>query len=135
MHTTGQISHSRDQNKALLHTSGAVSLAHNQNKVLNFLPLAHTYGCTLDFLSQISNGSHITFLNKVPAPKVLIKAFDEVKPNVIFTVPLIVEKFYRAIAEPVMKKHAGISESVLEQDIYPQLCKISYPLDFQCAQQ
>lgn len=98
-----------------------VGLAHNQNKVLNFLPLAHTYGCSLDFLSQISNGSHITFLNKVPAPKVLIKAFDEVKPNVIFTVPLIVEKFYRAIAEPVMKKHAGISESILEKDIYPQL--------------
>jgi long-chain acyl-CoA synthetase len=98
-----------------------VGLAHNQNKVLNFLPLAHTYGCTLDFLSQISNGSHITFLNKVPAPKVLLKAFEEVKPNVIFTVPLIVEKFYRAIAEPVLKKHADISENILEKDIYPQL--------------
>lgn len=98
-----------------------MGLAHNKNKVLNFLPLAHTYGCSLDFLSQISNGSHITLLNKVPAPKVLLKAFEEVKPNVIFTVPLIVEKFYRAIAEPVLKKHAGISQEIMEKEIYPPL--------------
>ena len=59
------------------------------NKILTFLPLAHTYGCTLDLLCQITNGSHITFLNKMPAPKIIIKAFDDVKPNIIFTVPLV----------------------------------------------
>lgn len=90
-------------------------------KILNFLPLAHTYGCSLDFLSQITVGAHITFLNKVPASKVLLKAFEEVRPNIIYSVPLIVEKFYRSIAEPVLKSHADLSESILESQIYPQL--------------
>ncbi len=90
-------------------------------KILSFLPLAHTYGCSLDFLSQITVGAHITFLNKVPAPKVLLKAFEEVRPNIIFTVPLIVEKFYRSIAEPVLKMHSDLSDAILESEIYPQL--------------
>ncbi len=92
------------------------------NKILTFLPLAHTYGCTLDFLSQITNGSHITFLNKLPAPKTLVKAFETVRPNVIFTVPLVVEKIYRSVAEPILARHASdMTEEQMEQNIYPNV--------------
>ncbi len=98
-----------------------MGLAPKGNRILNFLPLAHTYGCTLDFLSQITNGGHITFLNKVPAPQIILKAFEDVKPDVIFSVPLVVEKIYRQIAEPVLKKHAGMSESLMQSNIYPQI--------------
>ncbi len=98
------------------------NLAYKGNKILTFLPLAHTYGCTLDFLSQITNGSHITFLNKIPAPQILVKAFEEVKPNVVFTVPLIVEKIYRSVAEPIITKHAAfMSEEELKASIYPKV--------------
>ncbi len=95
-------------------------LAYKGNRILTFLPLAHTYGCTLDFLSQITNGSHITFLNKIPAPKVLIKAFSDVKPTVIFTVPLILEKMYKAVAEPMIKENESASKEELENVIYPK---------------
>lgn len=104
-------------------------LAYKGNKILTFLPLAHTYGCTLDFLSQITNGAHITFLNKVPAPKVLIKAFADIKPNVIFTVPLIVEKIYKSVAEPLIKEHeATMSEEELKKTIYPKACSMMIQL-------
>lgn len=97
-------------------------LSKKGNKILTFLPLAHTYGCTLDFLSQVSNGAHVTFLNKLPAPNVLVKAFSEIRPSVIFTVPLVVEKIYRAVAEPVLKKaEAEMSQEQLEQTVYPEV--------------
>ncbi len=97
-------------------------LSKKGNKILTFLPLAHTYGCTLDFLSQVSNGAHITFLNKVPAPNVLVKAFGEIRPSVIFTVPLVVEKIFRAVAEPIIKKaEEEMSQEQVEQTVYPQV--------------
>ena len=99
-----------------------MGLAKPGNKILTFLPLAHAYGCTLDFLSQIVNGGHITFLIKLPAPNVLIKAFDAIRPSVIFTVPLVVEKIYRSVAEPILTKHAAeMSEEQMEQNIYPNV--------------
>ena len=99
-----------------------IGVAYPGNRILSFLPLAHTYGCTLDLLSQITNGSHITFLNKLPAPKILAQAFSEVKPNVIFTVPLIPEKVFRAIAEPIIQKHAAtLSEEQMEATVYPKV--------------
>lgn len=99
-----------------------VGLSKKGNKILTFLPLAHTYGCTLDFLSQVSNGAHITFLNKLPAPNVLIKAFSEIRPSVIFTVPLVVEKIFRAVAEPIIvKAEAEMSQDQLETKVYPEV--------------
>lgn len=99
-----------------------MGLSKKGNKILTFLPLAHAYGCTLDFLSQIVNGGHITFLIKLPAPNVLIKAFDSVRPSVIFTVPLVVEKIYRSVAEPILTKHAAeMTEEQMEQSIYPNV--------------
>lgn len=97
-------------------------LSKKGNKILTFLPLAHSYGCTLDFLSQITNGSHITFLNKIPAPKILIKAFETIRPNVIFTVPLVVEKIYKSVAEPILTRHASdMTEEQMEKNIYPNV--------------
>ena len=57
------------------------------DKVLSFLPLAHAYGCAFDFLTATAVGTHVTLLGKVPSPKILMKAFEEVKPNLIITVP------------------------------------------------
>ena len=62
------------------------------DKVLSFLPLAHAYGCAFDFLTATAVGTHVTLLGKVPSPKILMKAFEEVKPNLIITVPLVIEK-------------------------------------------
>lgn len=71
---------------------------------LAFLPLAHTYGCAFDFLYALSAGVHTTLFGKVPTPSVLIAAFKEVKPNLVITVPLILEKIYKQKILPLLHK-------------------------------
>ena len=76
------------------------------SRALAFLPLAHAYGCAFDFLTSFCAGSHTTYLGKVPSPKVLLKAFEEVKPTTIFTVPLIIEKIYRKQIQPLLNSRS-----------------------------
>lgn len=73
-------------------------------KIISFLPLAHAYGCAFEFLSSTCLGCHIHFIGKIPSPKILLTAFAEVKPNVIFLVPLIVEKIYKKQIQPLIAK-------------------------------
>jgi len=75
----------------------------NDSRVLSFLPLAHCFGCAFDFLSPFVKGCHITFLSKIPTPKIILKAFEKVRPVVIFAVPLILEKIYRAKIMPLLE--------------------------------
>lgn len=65
--------------------------------MLSFLPLAHAYGCAFDFLTATAVGTHVTLLGKTPSPKIIMKAFEEVKPNLIITVPLVIEKIYKIL--------------------------------------
>ena len=73
-------------------------------KILTFLPLAHAYGCAFDFVVQFVMGAHITFLTRIPSPKILLKAMEEIRPTVIFTVPLILEKIYKNSVLPALNK-------------------------------
>ncbi len=74
------------------------------SRALSFLPLAHAYGCAFDMLTPLAVGTHITLLGKLPTPKLLLKAFAEVKPNLIICVPLILEKIYRNKLRPILEK-------------------------------
>lgn len=65
------------------------------SRCLAFLPLAHAYGCAFDMLTPLATGSHITIFGKAPTPRLLVKALQEVRPNLIISVPLILEKVYR----------------------------------------
>lgn len=75
-----------------------------QYKIVSFLPLAHSYGCAFDFLTPVCSGCHIHFIGRTPSPKILLKAFEEIKPNVIFLVPLIIEKIYKKQIQPLIEK-------------------------------
>ncbi|MBR4154220.1 MAG: AMP-binding protein, partial [Paludibacteraceae bacterium] len=79
-------------------------LLSTESRCLAFLPLAHAYGCAFDFLSAFCCGSHTTYLGKIPSPKILMKALSEVKPTIIFTVPLLIEKIYRKQIQPMLEK-------------------------------
>lgn len=65
-----------------------------------FLPLAHAYGCAFDFLACLAAGGHTYLIGRTPSPKILLKAFAEVKPTVILSVPLILEKIYKKMIQP-----------------------------------
>ncbi len=73
-------------------------------RTLSFLPLAHAYGCAFDFLAQLMVGGHITLLGRMPSPKILIDAMQEVKPTIVCSVPLILEKVYRKMIMPMLEK-------------------------------
>lgn len=95
-------------------------------KVLSFLPLAHAYGCAFDFLTATAVGTHVTLLGKTPSPKILMKAFDEVKPNLIITVPLVIEKIYKNVIQPLINKRSmkwALNIPLLDTQIYSQIRK------------
>ena len=96
------------------------------DKVLSFLPLAHAYGCAFDFLTATAVGTHVTLLGKVPSPKIIMKAFEEVKPNLIITVPLVIEKIYKNVIQPIISKKGmkwALSIPLLDSQIYGQIRK------------
>jgi long-chain acyl-CoA synthetase len=72
--------------------------------ILSFLPMAHTFGCTFDFLFPVCVGCHITFLGKMPTPKVLVQALGQIRPRLILSVPLLIEKIYKSRLKPQIEK-------------------------------
>lgn len=94
--------------------------------VLAFLPLAHCFGCAYDFLSQFARGAHIYFLGKIPTPKVILQAFEEINPVIVVTVPLILEKIYQSKIVPLLEKGllaALIKIPLLNRVIYSKIGK------------
>ncbi len=68
---------------------------------LSILPLSHTYECTIGLILAFYHGSHVVYLDKAPTVSVLLPAFREVRPTIMLTVPLIIEKIFRG---SVLKK-------------------------------
>jgi len=95
-------------------------------KIISFLPLAHAYGCAFEFLTSTCAGCHIHFIGKIPSPKILLTAFAVIKPNVVFLVPLIVEKIYKKQIQPLLEKPSMrwvLSIPFLDQPILAQIRK------------
>jgi len=72
--------------------------------IVSFLPMAHVFGLLFEFLFPVSVGCHITFLTKAPSPQIIIKAFQEIKPRLILSVPLVIEKIYKKRILPTLEK-------------------------------
>ncbi len=62
---------------------------------LSILPLAHTFECTVGMLIPVLHGSSIVYIDKTPTPSVLLKAFEIVRPTMMLSVPLIIEKIHK----------------------------------------
>ncbi|MDY4551209.1 MAG: AMP-binding protein [Parabacteroides sp.] len=91
-----------------------------------FLPLAHAYSCAFNLLVPMAFGVHVYLLGKVPSPKILMKAFEEVKPNLILMVPLILEKIYKKMIQPQLSKttmRVALNIPLLDSRIYAQIRK------------
>lgn len=96
------------------------------SKCLSFLPLAHAYGCAFDFLVPLAVGTHINMLGRIPSPKILLNALEEVKPNLIICVPLVLEKIYKKQIQPILNKKSlkwALNIPLLDSSIYTQIRK------------
>ncbi len=114
-----QIKIDEDDTAAILYTSGTtgsskgVMLSHRNilsnvqacfdiipistdDHFLSLLPLAHTYECTVGLLFAYSKGATTSYINGAPTPRVLMDSLAEIKPTMILSVPLLIEKIYRS---------------------------------------
>lgn len=90
-------------------------------KIVSFLPMAHAYGCAFDFLYALSAGVHIHLLGKSISASILLDAFQNVRPKLIITVPLILEKIYQKKLLPIISK--PVMRSILK---VPFLRELAY---------
>lgn len=80
---------------------------YNQEDVLlSILPLSHTYECTLGMIYPFSRGAHVYYMDRPPVASALMPALQHVRPTVIASVPLIMEKVYRGKVRPTFEKNA-----------------------------
>lgn len=76
------------------------------DQIVSFLPLAHAFGCAFEFLFPFAMGCHITFLTKIPSPPIILEAFAKVRPRLVLTVPLVIEKIFKKQVQPKIETPA-----------------------------
>jgi long-chain acyl-CoA synthetase len=74
------------------------------DKVISMLPMAHMYGLQFEVIFEFIRGIHIHFLTRIPSPKIIAEAFARVQPDIIISVPLIIEKVYKTKLKPIVDK-------------------------------
>lgn len=84
---------------------GRVQEVNEKDRFLSILPLSHTYENTIGLILPMSKGACIYYLGKAPTPTVLLPALQQVKPTVMLTVPLIIEKIFRTQIKPKFTKN------------------------------
>ena len=78
----------------------------NASNVVSMLPTAHMYGMMFEFFFEMCIGAHVHFLTRLPTPKIILEAFESVKPDVIISVPLVIEKIYKKKLVPIINRKA-----------------------------
>ena len=78
------------------------------DKIMSMLPLAHMYGMAFEFIYPLCGGGHVYFLGKTPTPTVLMQALADIKPYILITVPLVMEKIFKnkvmpKLSSPLMR--------------------------------
>lgn len=75
-----------------------------EEQVISMLPMAHMYGLAFEFIYEFASGAHVFFLTRIPSPKIIADAFSTIRPNLIISVPLIIEKIIRKKVFPALEK-------------------------------
>jgi long-chain acyl-CoA synthetase len=110
VYTSGTTGHSKgvmlSHGNILADAEGTLQIVdlNEGDRLLSILPLSHTYECTLGFVTPILVGASISYIDKPPTAAVLLPALQRVKPTVICSVPLIIEKIYKGRVLPELTK-------------------------------
>ena len=79
-------------------------MLNDHSNVVAMLPSAHMYGMMFEVLFELTVGTHVHFLTRVPSPKIIMQALAEIRPDVVIAVPLIIEKVYKSKLKPLLEK-------------------------------
>ena len=74
------------------------------DRIVSMLPMAHMYGLMFELIYPLCGGSSIYYIGKTPTPAILMGALAEIKPYLLITVPLVMEKIYKSKLQPVLSK-------------------------------
>lgn len=77
-----------------------------EDKIVSMLPMAHMYGMMFELIYPLCGGSSIYYLGKTPTPALLLGAMAEIKPYLVITVPLVMEKIFKGKVAPIVNKPA-----------------------------
>ncbi|HCC52210.1 MAG TPA: long-chain fatty acid--CoA ligase, partial [Porphyromonadaceae bacterium] len=76
----------------------------NGDNFVSMLPMAHMYGLAFEVLNGVNKGCHIHFLPRIPSPNIVIDSFNKIRPTLIISVPIIIEKIVRNRVFPILEK-------------------------------
>lgn len=76
------------------------------DQIMSMLPMAHMYGMAFEFLYPLFGGARVFFLGKTPTPTLLMQALADIKPYLLITVPLVLEKIFKNKVMPTLEKPA-----------------------------
>ena len=99
------------------------------DNLLSILPMAHMYGMAVEFLFGFCNGCHLFFLTRLPSPAIIAQAFADVKPTLIVTVPLIIEKIIRKRVFPKIQNNGMrllLAMPVVSKKVKEKICQEVY---------
>jgi long-chain acyl-CoA synthetase len=102
---------------------------HPGDNLLSILPMAHMYGMAVEFLFGFCHGCHLFFLTRLPSPAIIAQAFAEVKPTLIVTVPLIIEKIIRKKVFPKIQNNRMrllLQMPVVSKKVKERICQEVY---------
>ena len=107
-----------------------VPMVNNKSNVVSMLPTAHMYGMMFEFLFEMTVGAHVHFLTRIPSPRIIMEAFATIQPDIIISVPLIIEKIYKQKLQPILNKTSmkvllklPFIDQMLEERIKEELVK------------
>jgi long-chain acyl-CoA synthetase len=96
------------------------------DNVISILPMAHMYGMAFEFVFEFLYGCHVFYLNRVPSPAIIAKAFGDIKPAIIIAVPLVIEKIIRKKVFPKIQNNRTrllLSMPVLNKRVKQLICQ------------
>lgn len=96
------------------------------SNILSILPMAHMYGMAIEFIFPFCHGCHLFFLTRLPSPAIIVQAFAEVKPAVVISVPLVVEKIVRKLIFPRVQTNGVkllLGMPVISKKVKQRICE------------
>ena len=89
---------------ANIYASWVAAPAYRRDVFLSILPLAHTYEMSVGMLYPFSVGARVCYINRPPTPSILVPALKQIRPTMMLSVPLVIEKIYRSSILPTIQK-------------------------------
>lgn len=118
VYTSGTTGHSKGvmltHGNLLADAEGTLHIVdlNESDRMLSILPLAHTYESTLGLITPIVVGASVYYIDKPPTAAVLLPALARVRPTVMLSVPLVIEKIYKARIQPELTKSAVLRKAL-----------------------